>query len=229
MGDSTPHQLQTNGLNLIRLFNPMALKFDTSSNYKMKISPPKIFQTLRLLVSPPLEQKSKFSLSRSHRLKLSLFTAQPLARISGSKDAGLFLIGKSLPVQSPNFKIFLSSTKPCCTWDTSVDSPWPWLQLEASKAHTTTTGSACWPDLLLSLGLCFFALSSPTVPSFCLHRDTTISGDASHHIYHHWFKYNNNLFSSFGFGSNSMFFIILMLILEIHKRCLWKCLIETLK
>ena len=77
-GDSAPHQLQTNGLNLIRLFNPMALKFDTSSNYKKIISPPKIFQTLRLLVSPPLEQKSKFSLSRSHRLKLSLFTAQPL-------------------------------------------------------------------------------------------------------------------------------------------------------
>ena len=64
---------------------------------------------------------------------------------------------------SQTFKILLSSTKPCCTWDTSVDSPWPWLQLEASKAHTTTTGSACWPDLLLSLGLCFFALSSPAV------------------------------------------------------------------
>ena len=75
---SAPHQLQTNGLNLIHLFNPMALKFDTSSNYKKTISPPKIFQTLRLLVSPPLEQKSKFSFSRSHRLKLSLFTAQPL-------------------------------------------------------------------------------------------------------------------------------------------------------
>ncbi|KAF3945639.1 hypothetical protein CMV_028006 [Castanea mollissima] len=53
------------------------------------------------------------------------FTAQPLARISGSDDTGLFLIGKSLKfplVQSPNFKNFLSSTKPCCTWDTSVDS-----------------------------------------------------------------------------------------------------------
>ena len=124
--DSAPHQLQTNGLNLIRLFNPMALKFDTSSNYKKTISPPKIFQTLRLLVSPPLEQKSKFSLSRSHRLKLSLFTAQPLARISGSDNTGLFLIGKSLksPLeQSPNIKIFLSSTKPCYTWDTSVDFP----------------------------------------------------------------------------------------------------------
>ena len=148
----------------------MALKFDTSSNYKKTISPPKIFQTLRLLVSPPLEQKYKFSLSlsRSHKLKLSLFTAQPLARISSSDDAGLFLIGKSMLVQSPNFKIFLSSTKPCCTWDTSVDSPWPWLQLEASKAHTTTTGGACWPDLLLSLGLCFFALSSPAMAKLLL-------------------------------------------------------------
>ena len=76
--DSAPYQFQTNGLNLIRLFNPMALKFDISSNYKKIISPPKIFQTLRLLVSSPLEQKSKFSLSCSHRLKLSLLTAQPL-------------------------------------------------------------------------------------------------------------------------------------------------------
>ncbi|KAF3968461.1 hypothetical protein CMV_007652 [Castanea mollissima] len=31
------------------------------------------------------------------------------------------------------------------------------------RAHTTTTGGACWPDLLLSLGLYFFALSSPAV------------------------------------------------------------------
>ena len=43
-GDSAPHQLQTNGLNLIRLFNPMALKFDTSSNYKKTISPLKCFK-----------------------------------------------------------------------------------------------------------------------------------------------------------------------------------------
>ena len=119
---------------------------------------------------------------------------------------------------SPTFKILLSSTKLCCTWDTSVNSPWPWLQLEASKAHTTTTGGACWPDLLLSLGLCFFALSSPAVAKLLV---------APQH--HHWFKYNNNSFSSFGFGSNSMFYFILMLILEIHKRCLWTCLIETLK
>ena len=94
-GDSAPHQLQTNGLNLIPLFSPMALKFGTSSNYKKTISPPKIFQTLRLLVSPPLEQKSKFFLSRSHRLKLSLFTTQPL----GS------------PV--PTMLAFFSSENPC--------------------------------------------------------------------------------------------------------------------
>ena len=73
-GDSAPRQLQTNGLNLIRLFNLMALKFDTSSNYKKTISPPKIFQTLRLLVSP-LEQESKFkiyslTLSRIEALSL---------------------------------------------------------------------------------------------------------------------------------------------------------------
>ena len=112
-----------------------------------------------------------YSLSLSLGLKLSLFTAQPLAWISGSDDTGLFLIRKSLKsplVQSPNFKIFLPSTKPCCTWDTSVDSPWPWLQLEAFKAHTITTSGACWPDLLLSLGLCFFALSSPTLAKLLL-------------------------------------------------------------
>ena len=39
----------------------MALKFDTSSNYKKTISPPKIFQTLRLLVS--LWNKNQNSLS----------------------------------------------------------------------------------------------------------------------------------------------------------------------
>ena len=147
----------------------MALKFDTSSNYKKTILPPKIFQNLRLLVSPLLEQKSKFSLSLSQIEALSLHGIT--TRISGSDDAGLFLIRKSLKsllVQSPNFKNFLSSTKPCYTWDTSVDFPWPWLQLEASKAHTTTTGGACKPDLLLSLGLCFFALWSPAVAKLLL-------------------------------------------------------------
>ena len=169
---SAPHQLQTNGLNLIRLFNPMALKFDTSSNYKKTISPPKIFQTLRLLVSPPLEQKSKFSLSLSlsHIEAFSLHgtATGPNLRFRWCWPFSHWKIPKIPAGTVTNFKIFLYSTKPCYTWDISVDSPWPWLQLEASKAHTTTTGGACWPDLLLSLGLCFFALSSPAVAKLLL-------------------------------------------------------------
>ena len=122
---SAPHQLQTNGLNLIRLFNSIALKFDTSSDHKKTISPLKCFKPC---IVSPLEQNTSIqnSLSLSLGLKLSLFTAQPLARIFGSDDTGLFLIGKSLKsplVQSPNIKNFPSSSKPCCTWDTSVNSP----------------------------------------------------------------------------------------------------------
>ena len=124
-----------NSLNLIRLFNPMPLKFDTSSNCKKTISPLKYFKPcLCLYLLWNKNQNSKFILSLSLGLKLSLSTAQPLARISGSDDSGLFLIGKSLKsplVQSPNFKIFLSSTKPCCTWDTRSDEHTSELQSPA--------------------------------------------------------------------------------------------------
>ena len=70
---------------------------------------------------------------------------------------------------SPNLKIFLSSTRPCYTWDTIVESPRSWLQMEASEPHRTTTSGACRLDLLLSQRLSVFPFSQVLLwPSFCL-------------------------------------------------------------
>ena len=82
-GDSAPHQLQTNGLNLIRLFNPMALKFDTSSNYKKTISPLKCFKPY---IVSPLEQNNSIQNLLSLSLSLSRIEAFSLHGIATGPD-----------------------------------------------------------------------------------------------------------------------------------------------
>ena len=79
--DSTPHQHQTNGLNLICLFNPMALKFDTSSNHKKTISPLKFFKPC---VVSHLEQNT--SIQNSLSLSLSRIEAFSLHGIATGPD-----------------------------------------------------------------------------------------------------------------------------------------------